>query len=79
MQRFEGVEVVSTKHRHGRTCRLCGVWPPTSWTICFEVAHCGQGFHFEGGISHVCEECARSNRHLRPEGCWCPRDEGVRR
>jgi len=65
------------KHRHGRTCPLCGERPTTSWIIPFEVAHCGQGFHFEGGISHVCEGCARSNRHLEPESCECQREEGV--
>lgn len=62
---------MAMKHIHHQRCSLCGIWPSTSWCFSFDVEHCGQGFHFEGDICHVCEGCARSNRHLKPVSCTC--------
>jgi len=57
-------------------CPLCGEQPTTWWIIPFEVEHYGDGFRVLGGIRHVCEGCARSNRHLRPVSCECQQNKG---
>lgn len=57
-------------HTHLSRCSLCDIWPSTSWVIHFAVRRAG-GIRFEKDARHVCEGCARSNRHLAPISCDC--------